>query len=495
MKDKWKVAAVAALLIVLVACVIRDAWLLSRYHVAVGIDGYYYVLQIDALKNDHSLYFSTRTPLVLYFLTCISYLTNDSVAAVKIGSVLLHVLLSLGILSLILSTTHNHGLGILGSALAASSGRHLYMISEFINALGGLTFLAWAGWFSVRWARTRRPKWLVLAVLLLAAAALSHQLAIAVALIISVSVLIFLGLTSSRSHGIYTFVSVLAGIAIYFAPAVAKAQAAVDIPDRLRTELTAIPQWPISQGYLPETVMLAVLAPVALILLLGPMRIRAQSVEGSLFGLVAIWSLLVTLNPFLNESNGWTGIVGRIRGLAYIQVALILPGVIWLALSMRPRLIPYVLAALPPFVIFAVLAPLPLGLRREYLVRRTQLARQLTFYKGKVAPESLIIASHGDQFLVSSIIGITSQRLTPPIITHRSTYWLLDAPKDRLTNLESVFVVEHVASRTFLVEEQSLNSYLQSADDVDKRTLLIYNRHLMIAYNRGGPGNPFSSTK
>lgn len=488
-KDKWRVLALAALLIILGAGCIRDAYLLSQHNVAVGIDGYYYVLQIDTLKNEHRLYFHTRTPFVLYGLGVINHFTNGSVAAVKAGAVLLHALLSLGIFALILSTTRNHWLSVLGAGLALISGLHLYMIVEFISSLGALTFLVWSVWAAVRWARTRKPAWLILLVVLLAAAVFSHQLALAVAIIVAVSLLLFRGLVSFRSHGKYGFAALIAVIAIYFAPALAKAQSVIAIPESLLPELTAVPQWPIAYDHLPETLILAVFASLALALLLGPLRPWAGTIVGSLVGSVAIWSLLVTLNPFLNGTNGWTGTVGRLRGLAYIQVALIIPGVIWLALSVRPKIVPYLLAVLPAFAILTTLWASPLGLQSEYLLRRARLAQRLPYLKGAVPSDSIIIAAHGDQFLVSSALGIASQRAAPAS-TRPTTYWLLDAPKDQMTRVDSVRVAEHPTSKTILVDGQALGSYLQSAPDIERRTLLIYNRHLSIAYNQGGPGSP-----
>ncbi|MGH9930662.1 MAG: hypothetical protein ACREA9_15750 [Pyrinomonadaceae bacterium] len=479
------------LLILLLLSGWRDAALLMRSPVAAGIDGYYYVLQIDALKNNHRLYFPTRTPLVLYYLAVIGYFTKDSVAAVKVGSVSLHFLLCLGIFALIASSTGNVWVGALAGALAGVLGLHLYMIAEFINVLGALTFLVWAGWFAVRWAQTRRPTWIGLGVLLLAAAVFSHQVAVAVLLIVAISLFLFLGLVSSRSQGRFSLAALIAAVTIYFAPAIAKAQAVVDIPDRLRTELTAIPHWPINYNYLPETLMLAVLAPLALLLLLGPMRLRARSVGGTIVGLVAIWSLLATLNPFLNETNGWMGIVGRIRGLAYIQVALILPGMIWLVHSGWPKAMFYVLAVLPAFAILSASSPLPFGLRSEYLVRRERLAQQLPHFSNQVGDDSLIIASHGDQFLVTAILGIASQQLAPESNSHPTVYWLLETPNRETPMIESVVVAEHQTSRTILVADGALRLYLLSATDVEKRTLVSFNRQLMMAYNRGGPGNPF----
>ncbi len=479
------------LLILLLLCVWRDAALLRRSPVAAGVDGYYYVLQIDALKHNHRLYFPTRTPLILYYLAAVNYFAKDSVNAVKVGSVLLHFLLSLGIFALLTSSTGNIWVGTLASALAGLSGLHLYMIAEFINVLGALTLLVWSGWFAVRWAQTRSPTWIGLVVVFLAAALFSHQIAIAILLLVAISLFLFRGLLNSKSQGKLSLIALLAAVALYFAPAVAKAQAIVDLPEQLRPELTAIPHWPINHNYLPETFMLGVVAVVALILLLGPLRTRAGNVGGAVIGLVAIWSLVVTLNPFLNEANGWMGIVGRLRGLTYLQVAIILPGVIWLTFSAWPKALFYVLAVVPPFAILSALSPLPFGLRSEYLMRREQLARQLPQHSGELSEQSLIIASHGDQFLVTSILRVPSQQLTPESAGHSSVYWLLETPKFDAPAIDSVVAAEHQTSRTILVEDQALRSYLMSATDAQKRSLVSFNRQLMMAYNRGGPGNPF----
>jgi dolichyl-phosphate-mannose-protein mannosyltransferase len=491
-QDSFKPVAIAALLVILVVGAARDARLLSQHNVPVGIDGYYYVLQVDALKKNHRLYFPSHTPLILYFLTGISYFTNNSVTAVKVGSVLLNTLLCMGIFALIENTTHNLWLGVLGSALATISGLHLYMIAEFINSLGALTLLVWSGWCVVRWAQTRGLKWIALALVLIAGAVFSHQMAVGVVLVVTVSLFLFNGLVSSKSEGRYAFAALIAFVAIYFAPAVFKAQAVIDIPERLRTELSAIPQWPISYNYFPETLVLVLCAPLTVLLLLEQRRrIRAGSVGSSLAGLVAIWSLLVTLNPFLTEDRGWTEMVGRIRGWAYIQVALILPAVIWLVFSTRRKFAFYILAIVPPFAILTALSPLPLGLRAEYLSRRAQLAQNLPYYTDQVSRDSLVIASHGDQFLVTARLGTASQRLAPENTTAQTVYWLLDTSKHQSPAFESVRVAEYPTSMTVLVEDRVLRLFLQSATDVDKRRLISYNRHLVIAYNRGGAGSPF----
>jgi hypothetical protein len=172
-------------------------------------------------------------------------------------------------------------------------------------------------------------------------------------------------------------------------------------------------------------------------------------------------------------------------------MALILPAVIWLVFSARRKFAFYVLAILPPFAILTALSPLPLGLRGEYLMRRAELAQNLPHYLDRVGEDSLIIASHGDQFMVTATLGVASQRLPPEDSESRTVYWLLDTSKDQSTALESIAVAEYPTSRTVLVEGGVLRSYFLSATDVETRKLISYNRHLTIAYNRGGPGSPF----
>src|SRR6267378_3983743 len=112
---------VVTLLVLLSATTYRDARLLFAHQVAVGVDGYYYVLQVDHIRSDGHPYFSTPTPLILYFLAGLSGLTNDAISAVKSGSLVLHALLSLGLYALIAKSTRIPWFGVLGAGLTTLS--------------------------------------------------------------------------------------------------------------------------------------------------------------------------------------------------------------------------------------------------------------------------------------------------------------------------------------------------------------------------------------
>src|ERR1043165_6464674 len=87
----------AILLKLLIVSELRDAFVLFSYPVAVGINGYFYVLQIEELAKSSHLFFPTHTSLPIYLLTALRYLTGKAVTAVKVFGLLLQAALCLGV--------------------------------------------------------------------------------------------------------------------------------------------------------------------------------------------------------------------------------------------------------------------------------------------------------------------------------------------------------------------------------------------------------------
>ena len=173
--------------VLLLAAILLDARALFQSKYAVGVDGYYYVLQIDSYLNQGSFYFPSQTPLVLYFLSSLAYLFNDTVFAIKIGVLILQLFLSLGILALVTSVTRNIWLGILGMSIAAFSNLHLFLLGEFLNSLGALTFLVWCGFGLSRFYRTKRKKWLIFSLSAMIIAVFCHRSTLGLIAILSIS--------------------------------------------------------------------------------------------------------------------------------------------------------------------------------------------------------------------------------------------------------------------------------------------------------------------
>ncbi len=71
----------------LIFVAIRDASYLFSYPVAVGADGYYYILQINELLKNHHLYYPSNTPIVFWILAALTFVTKNAVVAIKLGSI------------------------------------------------------------------------------------------------------------------------------------------------------------------------------------------------------------------------------------------------------------------------------------------------------------------------------------------------------------------------------------------------------------------------
>jgi hypothetical protein len=108
----------AAPVFLLLISATRDAGILFHYPTAVGVDGYYYVLQVTQLSRTGRLYFPTYFPVQLSALTAVSHLVGDTITAVKGVGILLQIILAVGIFAIIRSTVRNIWLALLGSALA-----------------------------------------------------------------------------------------------------------------------------------------------------------------------------------------------------------------------------------------------------------------------------------------------------------------------------------------------------------------------------------------
>ena len=122
------------LLLVLVAiALLRDVYLLFRHSVAVGIDGYYYVLQIDSLYAHRGLFFPNIMPVGLYLLAAMRAWTGNPVLALKLGALASHLSLCLGVYVLLKSFTKSHVYALCGVLIITTSNLHAFLLSEFLS--------------------------------------------------------------------------------------------------------------------------------------------------------------------------------------------------------------------------------------------------------------------------------------------------------------------------------------------------------------------------
>lgn len=474
---RWK--ARVALLAVFALSLARDAYLLFSFPVAVGTDGYYYVLQVQELITHGRLYFPSNTPLVFYILALLSMLTGDPVVAVKIGALAFHLLLCVGIYALVSAITRNDWLGVLGGAITALSAMHLYMIVEFVKNLGALTFLVWGAWAAFRLSQTRQARWGVLSATILIAALLSHRstwalMAAFLCLAIPFLLLRATGWDTRSATG-------LAGVAIllWTVPAILANQTAVHLPASIVGELLARAEWPLGVAGVgrADRITLFLAAPTALFFIWYRRR-ELTPYLGLAVGAVALWSLLVTLNPFLNHDVRELGIVGRLDHLMYLQVAILVPGVIRFSFGSAPK-IRYALATFALLLVaMSMLSPLPRAVRPQYLSNRLQMIRALPDVRQEMGEDPTVIAQHGDEFVIRRVLGLRAQQKVTEDTRSQSTYWLLHNVLPSTLTPSMTVVMEEGDMCLALIKAEELPLWLDSLPEQERKHLIIQNSHL-----------------
>ena len=479
--DSSRVIVIAALLIILGFGVLRDSHLLFQNNVAVGVDGYYYVLQVQAIKNQHRLYFSTPTPFILDLLAELNYLENDPVKAVKIGSLALYCLLSVGIFALIASATHNLWLGVFGSTLAVVPQAHLYLTGEFINQLGALTLLVWAGWFafSARQSDYLRGAKIGGSIALTVAAALSHKLGIVIALMLIVFGLLIV--TLSRSVP-WQAAALLTIVFIWLSPAIVSVQTLTHVPDWLRGQVSSRPHSPFGGPLFAPTLMLAIASVVVLCLAIKSTRKVGPSPGIFVFGSISLASLVIILNPFLNPEIGLGGVAVRFRVLSHVGAALLVPASISFVYLLRREAAVYLGAVFLPLLILSALAPLPYGLLPEYLARRERLVESLKFHSPELTQNSIVIAPHGDQFVVTATTGVPSQQRPPQNRQYDKIYWLLNEVSDSALRNGLIMLFRNHSATTTLIDDALFRSRWDKMTEIERNQLLPANPHVARSF-------------
>lgn len=424
--SRW---AMPALLLLLILGVLHDVSALFRFPVAVGVDGYYYILQITHLKSGGRLYFPSSTPSLLYILAGVTYLIRDPVLAVKVSSITLHALLCLGIFAVVTTLTKSHWLGILGAALASISGVHFYLVSEYINNLGALTSLVWSSWFVLRAVETRRKMWVLASGLTVLVSISSHRSALMlVLLIVASAVLVYLLLGVSAVTRTKRLILVGTILFLWSAPAILSLQPFIHLPGWLASQLSFIPKVQFaSQFGTPaeaEHIILLLITPLTLFALFLRRRKGQFNLSCIVLGSISLFGILITINPFFNNTGG-AGLTWRLGILAYIQVAILVPGLCWLAALWRHNFPLLIMAFVAPLMVASACHPYPSGLQTEFLAKRVILAEHLPYCRQQLEAAPLVISPHGDEFLVTWALGAPSQQQPPVNSTSKTIYWLL----------------------------------------------------------------------
>jgi hypothetical protein len=466
-----------ALLVVLIVGVLHDVIALFRFPVAVGVDGYYYILQITHLESSGRLYFPSKTPFLLYILTGFNYLIHDPVLAVKLSSITLHTLLCLGIFAIITTLTKSQWLGILGAALTSISGVHFYLVGEYINNLGALTALVWSSWFALRAVETRRKIWMLASSIIVLLSIFSHRSALALVLLIVVSAaLVYFTVrvgTVTRARRL-----ILAGTILFLwsSPAILSIQPFIHLPGWLASQLSFIPKVQFAGLFdtpaEAEQIILSLIIPLTLFALFLRRRKGQLNFSCIVLGSISLFGILITINPFFNNTGG-IGLTWRLGILAYIQVAILVPGLCWLTALWQRHAPVFIMAFVAPLMVASACRSYPSGMQTEFLARRVILAKHLPDCKQQLQTGPIVISPHGDEFLVTWALGVPSQQTPPANNAAKTVYWLLRGVRPQSLEPSMVVVASTPDERyVVLVKDDNIRRKLLAPTEETAQLLL-----------------------
>jgi hypothetical protein len=288
----------------------------------------------------------------------------------------------------------------------------------------------------------------------------------------------------------YKWVALIVSLFLLCAPLLISMQPFLALPTWLRREFINIPQWPFRRLDVAEGLLLLVASSLTLFLITRAKRQTETGITRHVFATVALWSFLITLNPFLNHHTGFQGIVGRLSSIQYIQAAILLPGLIWLLTPIYRYSYVFVLILCFGLLLLSVTAPLPYGVRPEYLADREKLVGQLPSQHQRLCDSPFVIAPHGEQFVVTSILGVPAQQRPPLASQYQCTYWLLHRVKKSVLKDERVvFISGENDLLSVLIEDNELRQLLNTVPVGERRRLLGANPHLREAVRQEFSGS------
>lgn len=244
-----------------------------------------------------------------------------------------------------------------------------------------------------------------------------------------------------------------------------------------------MPRPPLDQYAFVEESILVLICPGVLALLYYSRHALESTLARYIFGSLALWSLLVVLNPFLNPERGWLSVAGRLRGLTYILVAVLVPSFICLLARVRRIFIPYAIVCILPLLLVSARMPLPRGMQPAYISERERLLLNLSLHQKELGELPIVIAAHGDEFVVTYALGIPSQQRPPTDIRYKSVYWLLHfLPKKAVSSSTINLFSDGQDTCTALVKNEELPQTLNSLEAFDRQRLFAINPHLSRAF-------------
>ena len=213
---KWlPTVGVAIALAGLVALSFVERWtLLNQSPYPVGVDGYFYPVQLRALLETGSLQYPAA-PLALWLMAPLAALT-DPITGAKLGAALFGALVALPAYGVGARLGRCRGAGLVAAVLATTSAGSAFLTIEFVKNGIGLTLLLTAVWLLLRALEKPTHARIALAVAGGVLAVLAHKMAAAMLVAFAVPAIVAAAAGHGKLRGrrlLYT-IAIVGGIPI-----------------------------------------------------------------------------------------------------------------------------------------------------------------------------------------------------------------------------------------------------------------------------------------
>ncbi len=463
------------------AAAIRDGCLLYRHRIAVGLDGYYYVVQVWHILETGRPYYASHSLAFCYLAAGLSSLFGHPVVVIKALCLALQLLFSVAIFYVMRSLTGRAEFGFFAAILSQISVLHLYFLSEYCSNLLALVLLAWALVVLLDCVMVPRlgARLRIAAVLgLVALALLAHRSAGPLILLIAAGYAAVWALLSTST---WSYAGGLLTIVAWLSPAALSRLPVGYLPVWALGSFQPYPKWPVTSFEFPETLLLLILSPWVLGLIASKGD-RIPAVPARVLGTAAWIGMVVLLNPFLNFRLGPSNLAGRLALLSYIFLAILAPGLVWLLITLKSAWVPVGVICCVGFAALFPFGRWPGGLKEQSLVRCEDLIAGLKRHQVELADVSLILAKPGDQFVVTATLNIPSQWTLPSDFRSDSTFWLLDDFPNRWLTSRDFVLLDQRDSSTVLAPLSEVTVLMANRSGSRVDSLLRANLHLQVAY-------------
>jgi len=180
---------VGTALALLVVWSFAERWaMLTQSPFPVGIDGYFYPIQLRALLEDHALAYPA-SPLAFWLMAPFAAAT-DPVTGAKLGAAVFGALGALPAYAVGARLGKSRGAGLIAAALVATSAGSAFLTFEFVKNGIGMTIAVTALWLVLRALETRSTARIVAAIASVIAAFLAHKMAAGIVVAVAVPAVI-----------------------------------------------------------------------------------------------------------------------------------------------------------------------------------------------------------------------------------------------------------------------------------------------------------------